>query len=1250
MKYPIFRGVLSRFVAKFSATSIALNLALGMFAFPVFAPQAFADSVQLAPVAVANYDAWVASPSGSSKVTAVNANDDDTTYVSAQNQDERQSFVFANAAIPVGSTNISVDLHVVAKKAASGADTKFKFLAEKGTGAGLQSELDERNLDSTTYSDFVHTYATNPFGGAWTVAEVNAWTLRFGATKTNNPNLARATQMYLVVNYTPPPVGTLRVTKTAVGGNGTFDFTGAASFQITTSAGTGQHNITNLPAGSYSVNETAPTGWDLTSNGCQNVSVTANNTTNCTITNTKRGHIIVVKDAVPNHAQDFVFTNDFGNGTPVNFSLDDDADGTLLNSRDSEVLPGTYSVSEGAVSDWTQTSATCSDGSPVSAIVVSPGETVTCTFVNSLNDTDGDGVYDIDDNCPLVSNANQTDTDGDGQGDACDSDDDDDGVDDGDDNCPLVSNPDQLDTDGDGLGDACDGDDDGDGDLDGDDNCPLVSNPDQLDTDGDGLGDACDGDDDGDGDLDGDDNCPLVSNPSQTDTDGDGQGDACDKDDDNDEVLDGDDNCPLVQNPGQEDNDNDGVGDACDSDDDNDGVPDTTDNCQFAANANQADNDSDGMGDVCDSDDDNDGDLDGSDNCQFVANPEQEDNDSDGQGDACDSDDDNDGVPDSTDNCPVNANANQNDLDGDGIGDVCDGDTDGDGVPNGSDNCEFVPNENQSDVDNDGIGDACDDFNDTDGDGIPNDSDNCPFVSNPDQTDTDKDGQGDACDSDDDNDGDDDGVDNCPLIPNADQADTDGDGVGDACDSDDDNDGDDDGVDNCPLVPNPDQADTDGDGVGDACDSDDDNDGDDDGVDNCPLVPNPDQADTDGDGVGDACDRDDDNDGDDDGVDNCPSIPNPGQEDSDEDGIGDACDDIATLKIQKFTKGGIGAFLFDYELQNLTEDSVFTDSFTLTTTEIGDTKNPPTQEYLINFNNSEEGKVVYLTENIPAGWSLDDVSCVGGQGTDGTDLLGEPINTAVFKILAGDAVTCTFTNVFTGSGDEPTPPSSRSSDTDNTSGSHRGHRSNEARGKMEAMANYYGFAAGSIPPGGFGGTDDEIPFTEQEIGYICAMQRAMPVHTMGQVLPIIGGEMSTFLRRSGSKISESLADPFLCADISASLRPSVAKEETVAPRVIFVDTRGVPVSPTDSAFNVCAEKFVLQNGGSTILGVDETTKERKSCNKYSRVVGSEKMLVMYTETEEVLIGITKKDGKITYRLPSGWVPNFISKKQNVVLK
>ena len=57
-------------------------------------------------------------------------------------------------------------------------------------------------------------------------------------------------------------------------------------------------------------------------------------------------------------------------------------------------------------------------------------------------DTDGDGVGDLCDNCDAAMNGGQTDTDGDGVGDACD-------------NCPAVVNPGQNDTDGDGMGDDC---------------------------------------------------------------------------------------------------------------------------------------------------------------------------------------------------------------------------------------------------------------------------------------------------------------------------------------------------------------------------------------------------------------------------------------------------------------------------------------------------------------------------------------------------------------------------------------------------------------------------------------------------------------------------------------------------------------------------------------------------------------------------------------------------------------------------
>ena len=86
--------------------------------------------------------------------------------------------------------------------------------------------------------------------------------------------------------------------------------------------------------------------------------------------------------------------------------------------------------------------------------------------VRAFTDTDGDGLDDLVDNCPLVSNLGQEDGDTDGVGDACD-------------NCLLVSNSSQTDSDSDGVGNACD-------------NCVNDSNANQIDSDLDGFGDACD--------------------------------------------------------------------------------------------------------------------------------------------------------------------------------------------------------------------------------------------------------------------------------------------------------------------------------------------------------------------------------------------------------------------------------------------------------------------------------------------------------------------------------------------------------------------------------------------------------------------------------------------------------------------------------------------------------------------------------------------------------------------------------------
>jgi hypothetical protein len=185
--------------------------------------------------------------------------------------------------------------------------------------------------------------------------------------------------------------GKVIVKKVMLGGIDTFDYTGTPSGSISTDGGTIEVTV---DTGAYSSTEGTKTGWDLTSVVCDDVNSTGNAGTRtasfnvekdeavtCTFTNTKRGHIIIKKNAIPDGSQEFVFHNDFSNENDPTFTLVDDSTAGLP-SKDSEVLPGTYSVTEDTVLGWQQQSATCDSGETIDSIDVAPGETVTCTFTN----------------------------------------------------------------------------------------------------------------------------------------------------------------------------------------------------------------------------------------------------------------------------------------------------------------------------------------------------------------------------------------------------------------------------------------------------------------------------------------------------------------------------------------------------------------------------------------------------------------------------------------------------------------------------------------------------------------------------------------------------------------------------------------------------------------------------------------------------------------------------------------------------
>ena len=145
--------------------------------------------------------------------------------------------------------------------------------------------------------------------------------------------------------------------------------------------------------GTYSVIQANPgVAWDLTASSCDDgspvnaVDLAPGETVTCTFVNTKRGRILIDQVTVPaDDPQQFDFSLTGGpDAVDQSFGLRD-AD----TPHDSNVVRfGTYSVSQTDPGDaWDLTGSSCDDGSSVNAVDLAPGETVTCTFVNTKRAT-----------------------------------------------------------------------------------------------------------------------------------------------------------------------------------------------------------------------------------------------------------------------------------------------------------------------------------------------------------------------------------------------------------------------------------------------------------------------------------------------------------------------------------------------------------------------------------------------------------------------------------------------------------------------------------------------------------------------------------------------------------------------------------------------------------------------------------------------------------------------------------------------
>jgi hypothetical protein len=234
--------------------------------------------------------------------------------------------------------------------------------------------------------------------GAHSVAEVNlpaGWTLTNTACVSSIGDTEAAGSLDLdageviTCTFTNTQSGIIIVDKVSSPSSETdFTFDSSWTTDFVLDDTDAPHNSGNLTPGTYSVSEiNIPAGWSLTNTACTSslggsenaasIGLTAGETVTCVFTNTEQmGNIIIEKQTIPDgSSQVFDFNLSYGDNDA------DLSDGQQDNSG--PLAAGTYSAAETVIAGWDLTSAICSDQSPVNAISLQAGETVTCVFTNT---------------------------------------------------------------------------------------------------------------------------------------------------------------------------------------------------------------------------------------------------------------------------------------------------------------------------------------------------------------------------------------------------------------------------------------------------------------------------------------------------------------------------------------------------------------------------------------------------------------------------------------------------------------------------------------------------------------------------------------------------------------------------------------------------------------------------------------------------------------------------------------------------
>jgi Prealbumin-like fold domain len=167
-----------------------------------------------------------------------------------------------------------------------------------------------------------------------------------------------------------------------------FNFTGEINTSLVDNGSAGK----DVDPGQYTVSESVPAGWDLTSIDCNDnnssgsgstatFNVEPGETVRCVFNNRQEGRIVIEKQTLPA-------------GSPVSFNFTGEINTSLVDngSAGKDVDPGQYTVSESVPAGWDLTSIDCNDGGSATPSTgtgstatfnVDPGETVRCVFNNA---------------------------------------------------------------------------------------------------------------------------------------------------------------------------------------------------------------------------------------------------------------------------------------------------------------------------------------------------------------------------------------------------------------------------------------------------------------------------------------------------------------------------------------------------------------------------------------------------------------------------------------------------------------------------------------------------------------------------------------------------------------------------------------------------------------------------------------------------------------------------------------------------